>query len=1091
MEACLNRLKEKNFHRLAFVGVLIFTVAGLVLVAVLLANEVKEEDQFRCDIKADKQTSDNLRDHCHDKYNKQFNKNFPLYGFVLLNIAVVLLVCLVYSQYVKQRVDELDNADNGDTENQGNAAPQQSRLCCKVFTAYVVHLLIRSILLALILILQWEVLYPNTFPQAFTCYDTTQKSNSTAAGLNSTPPAAKYSCKNPQARTKTNCAFALCAVNALFLGLSLLERVCLYCKAKQNQSFTEDIQFIRNYLLGKGHVNQQPTERRQSDPSNNDIRLRLLGENEQEQEQGHEQDQPRARELEQEQAREVEQKQQQPMPDPAVQTFVETTKRQILQDTENIKPLIPRSFGENENTPNLQLDDIFVKLVIQTGRKIYEFSNKARHEILDSYAEPGSSITLEKAEDLFEPNEDTQDPRTILAVGRAGIGKTILVTKILRDWANGVLSTANQAAKSFDFVFLLQFRSLNFDKGIPLMELLKRSPYSINFTDEIFQHVLRNPEKVLLVFDGLDEAKELGSIGTEEEDNNSTTEAMPVGALFAKLASGKLLNGATVLTTTRSTALPGVVSRFYSELNQKKLRHVEILGFTTERIKEYVNKFVPEGMKDDIWKHINANANLLSLCYIPVNCFIVCSNLMNILQNQEQPGATEATTHVSPTLPTTLTEIYKGALNCFMLSRHSLYRSEKPRRTEFDPNSKFRPSVEETLKKLGNMAMKGLEEGRLIFDETEIMESAQLTKEELKDMVESSLLHHLPESKTGASKYQEQYCFIHLTFQEFLAARVIAHKTPEELADFTKSAMSRNDSKMELVLQFVAGLLRGHENPDCIDSLLQSLITRWFKNVRQSQSLLLLTQCLFDFHSDDKTRQAISKFKGYDIFSFSESSVNDSGCSPLVFFFKHFSEIELDLTYCFQIGPRGCAELAKLVKDGNLKTLDIRCNNVGDEGLKSVSEALQSEECKLQILNISANGITAVGAEHLRIALTSEQCQLRELHLDMNQLTHQGAKHLRDALKSEQCQLTDLYLAENQLTDEGVIYLIDALVSGNCKLTSLNLSKVGLTNEGGIRLLKAVQRSECKLTVLHLKNNNICENLKKDFEAVLQIKREC
>ena len=950
MEACFNLLGKKCFHRLAIVGVFIFTITGVLTLPVLLAYELEEAEKFSCYTTADKQTSDNLRDLCYDQYNEQYNKNFPLYALDILNISLVLLVCTVYSQYVKQRVDGLDNADNGDSEKQRNAATQQSTLCCKVFTAYVAHLLIRSTLLALFLILQWGVLYPVTFPRAFTCL-ITQGNNSTTAGLNSTSIAAAQSrCKNPQARTKTNCAFALCTVSALFLGLSLVEIACLLYKVAKYKTSINDRQFIRNYLIGRGHVNQ------------------------------------------------VQPEQQLPRLDP-VQAFVETTKRQILQDTEDIQPFIPRTFGENENTTNHKLDDFFVNLVIQTGRKIYEFFDKARHEVLDSYAEPGSSIALDKAEQIFAPNEDTQNPRTILAVGGAGIGKTILATKILRDWANGVLSTANQAAKCFDFVFLLQFRWLNLKKEMSLKKLLRSSPYSIDFSQEVFRHVKKNPEKVFLVFDGLDEAKELGSIGTEQEHNNRTSKDMPVGALFAKLASGKLLKGATVLTTTRATVLPGVVSQFYSELNQEKLRLVEILGFTPEKVEEYVNKFVPEGMKRYIWNHISANANLLSLCYIPVNCFIVCSNLMNALQNQEQPCPTPATTHASPTLPTTFTEIYKGALNCFMLSRHSLYRSEKPRRAEFDPNSKFRPSVEETLNKLGKLALKGLEEGRLIFGKTEIMKSAHLTQEELKDMVESRLLHHLPESKTGASKYQEQYCFIHFTFQEFLAARVIVDKNPQELGVFAMSAMIHG-SKMELVLRFVAGLLRDRENTDCNDSFLQPLITKCLKEPRHfhKQSLLLLIRCLCEFHRDYKGSEVANRFTGKCKFDISASNVNDSDCSSLLLFFKHFSEIHLRLSHN-HIGPRGCAELAKLVQDGNLNTLDISYNNVGDQGLKSVSEALQSEECKLQVLNFSGNGITVVGAKHLSNALKSEQCQLTEICLENIQLADEGVKCVCDALR--------------------------------------------------------------------------------------------
>ena len=1019
-------MRGKAFHNFALIGVGFITATGIIIAAIL-RDEKNEGEKFRCYTAADEKTSDIIRDDCYEDYDRTYNSNFPLYAFVLCNSLPALALSVAYSMLVIARVDEIED-DNKEPLNQVEHVVRQSAPPrCKVFTAYIIQLGLRVILLIVACCLQWPVLYPTRFPDEFSC-PTTQAHNSTVITPNSTTTAATttsvpsvYTCNNPLANSKTGCGIALFFVNALVVVFLLVEEVYLAHAWRADKTFTEDRKFC-SYLSGKENLKK------------------------------------------------------------SIKNFVANQKRQILQGTENIKPLIPRTFGENENTPNLKLDDIFVDLVIQTGRKIYDFFDKARHEVLASYAKPGSSITLGKAEQIFAPNEDKQDPRTILAVGRAGIGKTILATKILRDWANGVLSTANQAAKSFDFVFLLQFRWLNFEKDIPLMELLSRSPYSVDFTDEIFQHVKKNPEKVLLVFDGLDEAKELGSIGTEQEHNNGTSAAMPVGALFAKLASGKLLNGATVLTTTRSTVLPGVVSRFYSDLtNQEKLRLVEILGFTPERVQEYVNKFVPEAMKDHIWNHISANANLLSLCYIPVNCFIVCSNLMNALQNQGQADPTQATTHTSLTLPITLTEIYKGALNCFMLSRHSLYRNEKPRRTEFDPNSKFRASVEETLNKLGKLAMRGLEKGRLIFDETEIMESAQLTQEELKDMVESSLLHHLPESKTGASKYQEQYCFIHLTFQEFLAARVIVHKTPKELADFTKFAMYRKDSKMELVLQFVAGLLRGNENPDCIDSLLQPLIRNFLMEpeevgeiMRQGMRCgLLLVQCLFEFHSDDKTGDVIcNKLTGKGTFVLDSRHISDSDCSSLVFFFKHLHEKELNLINNY-IGPHGCAELAKLVKDGNLKTLDIGFNNVGDQGLKSVSEALQSEECKLQTFHISNIGITAVGAKHLSNSLKTKQCQLTKLYLHQNQLTDESAKYLSDALKSEQCQLAELSLHTNQLTAEGAKYLSDALKSEQCQLTELYLHTNQLTAEGAKYLSDAMKSEQCQLTELYLSGNQL------------------
>ena len=66
---------------------------------------------------------------------------------------------------------------------------------------------------------------------------------------------------------------------------------------------------------------------------------------------------------------------------------------------------------------------------------------------------------------------------------------------------------------------------------------------------------------------------------------------------------------------------------------------------------------------------------------------------------------------------------------------------------------------------------------------------------------------------------------------------------------------------------------------------------------------------------------------------------------------------EADTFRCYTTADK---QTSDNLRDRCYDTLDISYNSVGDEGLKSVSEALQSEECKLQTLNIPANGITHV-----------------------------------------------------------------------------------------------------------------------------------
>ena len=1039
----VNLLEKRAFHRLGFIAVITFAITVGVLSAVLIPTYLTEQAKFYCYTTAGELIPNNLRDHFYEKYSKTFNYlNLPIFAFVLLAFLLVLLVCFVYSQYVKPRVEQIHNAENRDQENQIHVAEQQRTFCCKIFTAYVAHLLIRCTLLALFLSVQWATLYPVTFPEDFPCSNNmTTEGNATSAHCK---------CKNqPHARIKSLSGIVLFAVNALFLVISLVETVYLARKAVNDKPFTEDHTFYVSYLLGRTHSTQEISPHP------------LDGA----------------------------QQQEQATPASAAETFADTLKYRILRDTEYIQPLIPQSFKENEKAPKIKLDEIFVNLVIQTGRKIYEFYGKTRREVLGSYPEPGSGITLDKAHEIFTPNEDTQDPRAILAIGRAGIGKTLLAMKLLRDWASGVLSTANQGLKRFEFVFLLEFKWLNFEKVVSLKKLFGHSPYSDELNDEVFQHILDNPDKVLIIFDGLDESKHVDAIGRERRHGNSPTEDMPVGALFAKLATGDLLGGATILTTTRSSALSGVVADFYSNLNIKgKLRIVEILGFTPLKVQEYMSKFLPEDIGDTIWNHVDANVNLMSLCYIPATCFIVCSYLMELLHISGS--------HLdSATLPTTLTEIYKGALKCFLLRHHPLYREEKPKPEEFNPDCKFRDAVEMTLRKLGILAQKGAQDGRLIFSKREIMESANLTEDELKCMEESGLLHQLPDRRTGVFKCELQYCFVHLTLQEFLAARVIAADT-EALASPTLA-----DSKMNLVVQFVAGLLRGRENTDSIHRLLAPLITACTVQGRRRKDLLLLLQCLFEFHSDTTTSQVAKKFeaKKDKLFQLYLSGVNDSDCTSLVFFFKHFNGIGLNLTGN-QIRHRGCAELAKLLEAGNLDVLFIEANNVGDKGLEPILEALQRDTCNLKRLNIKSTGMTAAGAECLRSALTREQCQLTDLNLSYNQLTDkgaedlgdalescslqildishngitaQGAKHLFSAIRSKQCKLTCLKLYGNHLRDEGMLHLHDALVDDKCKITSLDIGLNGITPTGSEPFCSALKCRECRVTSLSLYGNKL------------------
>ena len=117
---------------------------------------------------------------------------------------------------------------------------------------------------------------------------------------------------------------------------------------------------------------------------------------------------------------------------------------------------------------------------------------------------------------------------------------------------------------------------------------------------EIYEEITKHPEKAILIFDGLDEFDGNFDCVDGLPPPNDPDISMPVISLFGKLISGRLLGEATVLLTSRPTA-----HKSYSEFNFDG--NVEIIGFTKERIEEYVTKFCQSHHRDDhkpkIWNH--------------------------------------------------------------------------------------------------------------------------------------------------------------------------------------------------------------------------------------------------------------------------------------------------------------------------------------------------------------------------------------------------------------------------------------------------------------------------------------------------------
>ncbi len=179
----------------------------------------------------------------------------------------------------------------------------------------------------------------------------------------------------------------------------------------------------------------------------------------------------------------------------------------------------------------------------------------------------------------------------------------------------------------------------------------------------------------------------------------------------------------------------------------------------------------------EIWNLVKESPELLSLCYIPVNSYIVCLTLKESIQTEDESD-----------IPRTITELYKRAIN-ILLFRHHLGYKDKPAPKNYIV-AKLPDHLENDLNQLKGIATNGMIADQIIFE---------FQNDEFVDKLSDCGLFNKLEDKR-----QNIYCFLHLTIQEFLAALHVVDDMNNVESFLSKRI---GNPKWHLVIQFVAGLI--------------------------------------------------------------------------------------------------------------------------------------------------------------------------------------------------------------------------------------------------------------------------------------------
>ena len=411
------------------------------------------------------------------------------------------------------------------------------------------------------------------------------------------------------------------------------------------------------------------------------------------------------------------------------------------------------------------------------------------------------------AEMFTEKTKNGTAPNRLLVQGETGIGKTTFVKKLLVDLSNldaaKMEEEQKDALRKFELVLAVNLKDVS--KCQTFREVLSHSRLfpeeDETSIDDLHSYILKNQEKVLLVFDGYDEYR----TGSEAEEKYGSRSDSPVYRIF----HGTNLRDCTVMVTTRSSRA--------DELRGSADIQAEVTGFNLSDRTTFMTKMLKsETEVHDLFDFLEEN-DMEDLARVPLLNLFFC-----LLWREEKEKLMAGTK--------SKTKLYQAIVRFILQHGH---------KKSFPPNQVSIVKEEDygdVLAEIGKVALVGLLKGDLVFEFGKLPETVRGERSVIAGLLQFS--EHPPSVEP-----KEMVSFIHKSIQEYLAAWYVTYICVpkgylggiEEHARTLKACID-----LENVFQFICGL-----SDDGVVEVLKHL-----KSVRMSDPELDLSKTIPDVEND-------------------------------------------------------------------------------------------------------------------------------------------------------------------------------------------------------------------------------------------------